>query len=702
MTLPRNRPQILHDCKTLYSRRLTEVLREIEVISFKDAERVAEGARRYFDDAIETAKRGSSFTEEAHGLTSSQLTLVTDDDLELSIRLDSLAMHLYEASSGWLWKPYLRFTTLLDRPDLPKEDNPIAPLGLVHGLEEMFAADGCKIAIDSRDALLDQLEALLTQKLPEIYREIDTFLSDDGIEAGQANILTTPNRANAGQPGDLVGTLAALNQALVARLPAGSGGSGGGGSGGGHAAAAGKGGKGGERSAPQAPSGEQLRQRINALDQQEQKRPGKNAPTGDGSSTDLANLIPGLFDDKSPGVKAPPKMTSATLGIPPETPEGLLVDLLASIFDALLADNTWPPGLHSAIQLLRTTIVKQALLEKTPITDPKNSCRQIIDSLGTIFRGIPPNADPRQAICTRVFSISSKLRQQYDNAPDAFPKALGGLETMIEDRSHDIERQLAAYLPVIKRLEENDDASKLSAQALAKVRLHDVPDEIRFFFDDIWKPVLQKACLQYGHNSPEWKAYCSVIDDFLWSLKPDLDEFDQRALSFRIPQVLKQIRAGMEFTQQPPEIQSQVLNICFALQARATRPGSVKAALPSMPTPSKTTSPRDVLLRNVRAGERSLQSVDYREAGQPAPSSLACQQGDWLSLSVGKRQHVFCVAHITPSATRALLLNPELESPLAIHLGILEAQLRQGEARIQSRTSLFESAANGALSGFQA
>jgi hypothetical protein len=94
--------QILSNCRALFLRHLGALLQDSRLVSGNAIRAIQEGAGAYFDEMVSANRRGS-FAEEAKGLTSSRITLVGEDDMELGIRLDNLSAKLFEATGGGLW-----------------------------------------------------------------------------------------------------------------------------------------------------------------------------------------------------------------------------------------------------------------------------------------------------------------------------------------------------------------------------------------------------------------------------------------------------------------------------------------------------------------------------------------------------------------------------------------------------------------------
>src|SRR5574343_1143024 len=221
MALQSDNFEILRDCRALFLKHLRALLQDSKLLSGNAIAAVLDGAGSYFDEVIASNRRGS-FAEEVDGLTSSRITLLAEDDLELVIRLDNMTARLFETTGGSLWKLHLRFVTLLRRPDLPKSENPVGPKSICRGLDAMFAAAGVS-SLDQKLELLDRIEAYLGENLPALYAELNDFLDRAGVDAAQPAIITSPDSPSSARelPASASGNaLHDLQQMLAARLPA--------------------------------------------------------------------------------------------------------------------------------------------------------------------------------------------------------------------------------------------------------------------------------------------------------------------------------------------------------------------------------------------------------------------------------------------------------------------------------------------------
>ncbi|KAB2927543.1 MAG: DUF1631 domain-containing protein, partial [Dechloromonas sp.] len=443
---PPDRFEVTRDCRSRYLQRLGTLLQAAGGLSAAAVQALLDGVGQHFDAMLESNRRGS-FSEEAHGLTSSRITLVADDELELGIRLDNLIGRLYEGAGADLWKTHLRFVTLLGRPDLPKTDNPIGPRGISDGLHAMFQAAGPS-PLDDRLDLLDRLEEHLLDGLPAVYAEINDFLEHAGVFAAQPAIITAPEAAR-GHRGDAApvatNALDALHARLLARIP--------------QLEAPSVDGSGSNPGAALL-SQAALDNLLFRLDDLERHAAGRSGSLG-GTSPDLESLLPDLFSNTEGSAQAAPaprQLSSRELGIPAAAAEALAIDTVAMICNAILADPMLPEAFKSVVSTLQIPLVKVAISDRSLFADPDHPCRRIIDRMGEAMIGLPIDVTARHPVCSRLGSIAAGLRTSRNVDRAAFAAALAELDGVIAERHTAIAQGATAYADLFAVLDRRDQA----------------------------------------------------------------------------------------------------------------------------------------------------------------------------------------------------------------------------------------------------
>lgn len=691
--------EILRDCRIFFLKHLGALLQDSGLLAANGIQAILHGAGEYFDEMVSSSRRGS-FAEEAQGLTSSRITLVGEEDLEIEIRLDQLCARLLDATSNDLWKIHLRFVTLLRRPDLPKGNNPVGPNSLKSGLTHMFGVAGLGSTEKKLDQV-DRLEDMLIASLPTLYVEINSHLEKAGVEAAEPTIITSPDTARrpADNPQAINGNaLLLLQQALVSQLPGRPpsedttipGGSFGNVGGAGGAAAS-------------LLNQAVLERLISRLDEMERSGFFSGASRIEASPS-LETLIPGLF---SPTVQTPanaPKIIkSAELGIPAAAPEGLAIDTLAMIFEAIFANPELPDALKAIVSSLQITMLKVAMQDSALFTDANHPARRFLDHVALAMLGLPIDTPARHPVCEQLFEITSDIRNGYTGDLAIFENAVTRIDTLIDERNTRIGEQSEVYLPLLRQMDRRDQAATQSRQIIEKLIAKDVPEEVKNFLNTHWSRYLQFVWLEQGAASEAWLNGEKTIEELLWTFEPKADPEERKALARRLPDILRKLKVGMERIYLDNDVQTKFLDICFDLQTRALRT-TPAAGDPPNPQTTQTIEagglkriPSEPAMGEILSGDLVLHTLDFSNT-YPTPSRpLPCRSGDWLEIAVDGEARTVRLCHISPNSQRALLFNPELNLALAIHPALLDKQFREGVARIRSAFSLFDTAANQAL-----
>ncbi len=687
--------ETLRDCRSFFLKQLGALLQDSALLSNSGIQAILQGAGNYFDEMISSSRRGS-FAEEARGLTSSRITLVGEEDLELEIRLEQLSSRLFDATNSNLWKIHLRFVTLLRRPDLPKTNNPVGPNSIKSGLTNMFSAAGLGTT-EKKLELLERLEDSLLASLPTLYVEINNYLDRYGVEAAEPTIITSPEIARRpfdDAPGITSNALLFLQQALASQLPGRLPGEG-------VASTVGNIGGGGGGAATSLLSQatmERLIFRLNEMD-----RPGGFA-TGPKAEAvpSLETLIPGLFSVADQALPSKPKsLKSAELGIPANAAEGLAIDTLAMIFEAIFNNPDLPDALKAIVSSLQITMLKVAMQDGSLFTDNSHPARRFLDHIGLAMLGLPPDVSARHPVCAQLFEIAGEIRSGFSGDQDVFTTALTRIDTLIAERNTRIGEQAEVYMPLLYQLDRRDQAAAQARQVIDKLISKGVPAPVREFLDNHWNRLLQLVWLEHGAAGEPWQASATVIEELLWTFEPKADPEERKALARRLPEILRQLKAGMERIGMDNDVQTAFLDTCFELQTRALRTAS-SSAEPSTANEIEAgglhRAPSDPMSGEVQSGDLVLRTLDFANGHPVPPRILPCRPGDWLEMQVEEGEtEIARLCHLSPNSQRALLFNPESDFALAVHPAILDRQFRDGTARICSTLSLFETAANQAL-----
>ena len=675
---------VLRDSRMLLQRRLKEIVGQATSISSSTLDAFTEALGEAHDELAASNQRDGF--EQSHGLTASRITLMCDDDLELEIRIGEIAKRLGDMSGNTLWKAQLRYMTLLRRPEMAQEDNPVGPAIICQGLWAICRSSGA--GHDGNFALLDRIEEQLGLQLPEVYNELNELLASRKIEPAQTQI-TTSSIGSRSPPATQAGATASASatgnsmSALQNMLKQQQGGNEGGAIGftpvygqapGGNIAA-------------NAATLVMLNQLAARLDQLELS----------GAVSALSGSTAAFAEN------APPRpLRAKDLDLPLGKPEAIALDTLALIFEAIF--DTWelPDTVKTAIGRLQIPLLKLAIFDPSLFAETDHPARRLINGMARAAVGLARNVSRDDPISTRLWQLAGTVCETLHGDPSVLTGPLAELDALIAGRDRAV---LTAAQPYVALLREKEAREKgvLAAQSwLQAIEQEGAAPEILDFLNEYWLRVMEDASIEGDQNGNLWQESQATIVDLLWSVEPKQTPEDRKRLAGLVPSLLKRISAGLDRIGTPAEQRTAFLNTCFNLQTSALRGNPPVPVRRSSPAPSAAAAPMaGIVVDLLEAGGRQLKTLTVADPSPAAYRSptASVQTGNWLQFSANDREPPLCglVCWQNPQSGNTLLYNPDWGYAAALSPALLEQQQRSAKARVVSSQAIFDIAAERAL-----
>ncbi|MBP8866730.1 MAG: DUF1631 family protein [Propionivibrio sp.] len=665
-------------CRELLQRRLSEVaqLCGITQASTLDAFQREIGAAH---DELVSLDVQSGF-ERTSGLTASRISLVGDEELELEIRIDEITARLQSNEEIGFWRVQLRYMTLLQRPEMRPDDNPLGLEPINRGLWALCREGG--LNAEQNMILLDKLEEMLQQRLPDLYSELNGLLEHHRVEAAQVQIRQrgsssgTPGASgNAPTAPPPMNALASLQQAIgrqfgaptAGNLPAASGVTG----------AVGFGNAVLDASALVMLN--HLMERMNALEMQ-------RLSAIPAESSDVSGLQP---------------IKSQDVGLPPGSPTSIALDTLSLIFEAIFATPELPDAVKAAIGRLQIPLLKRAILDSSFFADAQHPGRQAVNRLARAAIGMSRDTAHDHPLCGRIREIADQVRQHLEGEGSELGEQLAVLDTLINAREKVLKNQALPYLRLVQAHEAQLAADAAVGEWLRVIQAQAGHPEISRFLAECWQAVMRAAFAADATKGVQWQECDACAQDLLDSLRPRQSADERKSLMLQIPALIKRLNAGLDLANIAPEIRKPYLDVCFDLQTAALRPRPAEANETTAPaSPANTSEPVPCPGADKRILEQDGKRVLY--FGAPAAtgwrSTPMWKEGDWLAFRLPDHEaHCGLICWQGAPFDTVVLFNNAWSYAIALSPALLEQQLRSGEARIVSNDALFDEAAQRAL-----
>ncbi|MFZ4535442.1 DUF1631 family protein [Propionivibrio sp.] len=690
---------VLRDCSELFQRRLVEIARQSGISSPSVISAFVREVGSAHDELAASAQQDGF--EQTAGLTASRITLVGNDDLELDIRIGEIASRLRSDERIDHWRVQLRYMTLLHRPKMAAESNPVGLEPICRGLWTI-----CKESGDNLDQNLDRLDRLqeqLQEKLPEIYMELNELLESHRVEPAVVQFV---QRASGGKPS--AGT--------------GAGGAGGTGRAGGSSSS-----DGGQAANALSTLQQTLRQQFAGEDLAPAETFSGNTTGNHADSSGnvilnastivmLNHLMERLriFDlqqecglsnfsfGESSADQPLRALKAKDLDLPLGKPAAIALDTLSLIFEGIFAAPDLPDAVKAAIGRLQIPLLKLAIIDDSFFADTQHPARRLVNRMARAAIGLAPDAGRDHPVCVSLAKLADAVRSTLEDNDGKIGPHLEQLDALIAERDQSIQANIQPYVQVVLEHEAGNAARSSAQDWLRKVLGQPMDPAIGKFLSDYWLRVMQAACLEGGTEGTRWKECHSTIEELLWSVQPKQTADERKQLVSLIPSLIKRINAGLDLLEISTEERVPFLNTCFDLQTAALRNRSAVPAPASAELPLANLM-SDMAVPSVQILEHNGKLVQY--LGLPSATQSpwraagnAWKVGDWISffLPDGERLCGRYCWHGVPSGT-VLLFNPDWGFAVALAPSLLEQQLRDSRARVVSESSLFDEAAEQAL-----
>ncbi len=682
-----NRSAVLAELRALFLDRLAKTAQAAGVFSAAGIEALRRGSGQFFDDMASGGGRAGF--DSAQGLTASNIMLVDDNQLELSIRLGDLSRRIDEDCSNALFKLYQRFVTLLDRPDLSGADNPLAPEGVCRGLAEMFAE--INDTHEQSLARLAEIATLLAQDMPVLYAELNELMARHRVRAAKTQAQPSRDRSGDRQGGGGGSDpMASLQQAIFSRLmPAGQAVAGAAmGVPGGGAAIGAPGDVGGMHPAAAAYGAAMFEQLMGQLNQWQ--RQGQADLFGGEPAGGPENALHAL--------------KSGEVGPLMRAQETAALDVLASLFDALFDDPRLADAVKAAIARLQIPLLKAAMLDPSFFSDRNHPARALLDTMGQAAVGLGPEVDGEHPVCAELRRVAIAVQAEFERDTDVFSDHAAELETFLARRNHDLQSGAQAFIALALMQEERDLAAQMAHRLVSTQAVSAAPPVIADFLRRDWQKVLVSAWLAGGEEGSAWHDGTAVVRDLLSSVQPKPDPEERKRVAMLIPGLLQKIRTGLDQIGVTPEARAPFLDACFALQTAVLR-GKAPAAEPAPAGDEALAADQLAVggvteLRVLEMNGLTLKSLRFADPVAMAAGDAADDfaVGDWVEFELpdgSRRRGRLC--WMSPTLANPLFANPDWDCAISVARPILERQLANGKASAGGGQSLFDSAAEKAL-----
>jgi hypothetical protein len=468
------------------------------------------------------------------------LTLVEDRDVEIQVSAERIGMTLQHRCE-WELREFdnlvLGLLHAAHRAD-SEVRNPLRPEAI--GKAMVHGCDAVTERPEVRRALAEQMSRALAGEMPNLYGAIVQEMKSAGVRAPEITVRSTQGPGY--EPGHAVNTgystLSGIDGADsgAGRLGGGSSTRSGGSTAGGGMGGYGQGGSIGQVDAEVMTLIKRLAM-LGNMAADAQYSVGAGAAAGSAGVAGGLGMLPNVILANRDELRR-----TATGSL-----DHMVIDVVGSLFDQILADPKIPPQMARHIARLQLPVLRAALGDSTFFSSRRHPVRRLVNriaSLAVAFEDFDTGSGKRFLELVRQL-VDEIVNGDFEQML-LYEQTLDKLESYVGERAkEDVEQQSQAT-----SLLDNKETELLMQQrftqqlhvALAPVVMDDF---LRQFLTQVWSQALVKAAATHGADSDTVKRFRVAGRELVMSVQPKGTPADRKNFLQRLPQLMKDLNEGI-------------------------------------------------------------------------------------------------------------------------------------------------------------
>ena len=492
---------------------------------------------RYLSEFQKRTNQAKKIALSLSDISLGDLELVTDDDLEETLKFNDMAAKLRRFCEEELGALDQRVGVLVGDATLESDANPFGPQVICDAYKQ--ACRHIDSNVSSRLILLKLFDDHVLDTIRSSYKGVNELLVQNSIlpkirygisksEGGKAPSIQGEKEKPEGEkapetPGDMFSMIQKLLAPVVAQ-----GGPGGG---------------------PPAPGmgmgGAPLVEGADLMGSLTRLQVGDVSQVTAPDAGQLAELL-ALAKVGTTNVLRDLKTTSVGAGM--GQVDSMTLDIVAMLFDELFDDPKIPIALKGLIGRLQLPMLKVAIADKDLFTKKGHPARQLLDTVGQIGLRLPADFDAESALFHKLESFIQELVDGFQEKMEIFDTVRARLEEIIDEYDAGVALEMRDSQKQLEQVESLAVAKSAAQEAIA-ARLQSAtattPRPIVEFLAQQWIKYLLIVHAREGPESAAWKGALETVDQLLWSVEPKATVEERRKLAGTIPAILKGVRSGV-------------------------------------------------------------------------------------------------------------------------------------------------------------
>jgi hypothetical protein len=260
------------------------------------------------------------------------------------------------------------------------------------------------------------------------------------------------------------------------------------------------------------------------------------------------------------------------------TLDHMVIDVVGSLFDQILADPKIAPQMARHIARLQLPVLRAALGDPTFFSSRRHPVRRLVNriaSLAVAFEDFGQGAGQHFLELVRQL-VDEIVGGDFDQML-VYEQTLDKLEAFVaEQAKHDVESQSKAGSVLDNKESELLLQQRYTQQLQAALAPVEMDEFLRQFLTQVWSQALMRAGMQYGTDSEPLQRLRAAGRELVLSIQPKGSPTDRKAFLVRLPQLMKDLHEGIALIGWPPKAKKDFLGKLLPAHAASLKRESMR------------------------------------------------------------------------------------------------------------------------------
>jgi hypothetical protein len=236
----------------------------------------------------------------------------------------------------------------------------------------------------------------------------------------------------------------------------------------------------------------------------------------------------------------------------------MVIDVVGSLFDAILSDSRVPPQMARQIARLQLPVLRVALNDSSFFSSRRHPVRRFVNRIASLACAFDDFDDgPGKHFLDRVRELVQEIVDGDFDQIEIYTAKLASLEGFIAEQTHQDARQQGAISTLGAKESELRLQQRYMLQLQGALTPLALPDYLRNFLAQVWSQALVLAVSRDGPASDRATRYRRVGRDLVMSIQPKGSPPLRKKFLMQLPPLMKDLNEGLALVGWPEPAQRE-------------------------------------------------------------------------------------------------------------------------------------------------